>query len=252
MSKDAGTPRVYLIRHGATEWSKSGRYTGISDIPLLPEGEEMIRQTASVAFGKGRLIDPEKLVRIYVSPRSRAKRTLELLFDSWEREGSDGAIEKQVEGKVVETEDIAEWGYGDYEGLLPRELKALRKERGYEDGWDIWRDGTEGEGSERPEDVVRRIDGIIKEIVEMQGRWMEKVEAGEQTANRVGEGENGCDVLIVAHGHSLRAFVKRWLGLGLGSKVELMLEPGGICGLSYAHGNVEERAALVGMSFPQP
>ena len=64
------------------------------------------------------------------------------------------------------------------------------------------------------------------------------------------EEAKGCDVLVVAHGHSLRAFVKRWLKLELGSNVELMLEPGGVCGLSYAHGNVEERAALVGMSFP--
>ena len=248
MSKDAGTPRVYLIRHGATEWSKSGRYTGVSDIPLLPEGEEMIKQTASVAFGKGRLIDPEKLARIYVSPRSRATRTLELLL---ERAGDDGS---RLTETTVETQAVAEWGYGDYEGLLPKELKALRKEGGYADGWDIWKDGTEGEGSERPEDVSRRIDGLIEEIVEMQERWMKwsKEGASEDSANGVETGENGCDVLIVAHGHSLRAFVKRWLKLELGSNVELMLEPGGVCGLSYAHGNVEERAALVGMSFPQP
>lgn len=248
MSKDDGTPRVYLIRHGATEWSKSGRYTGVSDLPLLPEGEEMINQTASVAFGRGKLVGPEKLAKIYVSPRSRATRTLELLLDS------AGNYGFSLAERTIETESVAEWGYGDYEGLLPKELKALRKERGHADGWDIWRDGTEGEGSERPEDVARRIDGLIEEMVEMQARWMEKgmSDGGKESAHGVEEGLKGCDVLVIAHGHSLRAFVKRWLSLELGSKVELMLEPGGVCGLSYAHGNVKERAALVGMSFPQP
>ena len=251
MSKDAGTPRVYLLRHGATEWSKSGRYTGISDIPLLPEGEDKIRQNASVVFGTGKLVDPEKLARVYVSPRSRSKRTLELLLESlrdeWARTG--------LWDRTVETEDIAEWRYGDYEGLLPGELKKLRKERGYEDGWDIWRDGTEGEGSERPEDVARRVDSMIQEILNLQAPWLEggKTSGAEgPPTNGVDKGVKGCDVLVVAHGHSLRAFVKRWLGLEMSSKVELMLEPGGVCGLSYAHGNVEERAALVGMSFPQP
>ena len=208
----------------------------------------MIRQTASVAFGRGKLIDPARLAKVYVSPRSRATRTLELLL---ERAGDHGF---RLAERTIETEAVAEWGYGDYEGLLPKELKALRRERGYADGWDIWRDGTEGEGSERPEDVARRIDGLIEEIVEMQARWMEKSKSdgAKDSKNGVEEGPKACDVLVVAHGHSLRAFVKRWLSLELGSKVELMLEPGGVCGLSYAHGNVKERAALVGMSFPQP
>ena len=51
MSKDSSTPRVFLIRHGATEWSLSGKYTGLTDLPLLPEGEEAIRSTARVVFG---------------------------------------------------------------------------------------------------------------------------------------------------------------------------------------------------------
>jgi sedoheptulose-bisphosphatase len=111
-----------------------------------------------------------------------------------------------------------------------------------------------GWGSEGPEDVRRRVDAVIKEVVGMQGRWMKERKNGgtDGTTNSVGGREQGCDVLIVAHGHILRAMVKRWLKLEMGSKVEMMLEPGGVCGLSYAHGNVDERAVLVGMSFPQP
>ena len=151
---------------------------------------------------------------------------------------------------TVETEKVTEWKYGDYEGLLPRELKALRKERGYdkERGWDIWESGAEGEGSERPGDVGERVDTIVKDVVELQGGFMRRLKAGEGTDADA----KGCDVLVVAHGHILRALVKRWLGLEMASKVEMMLEPGGVCGLSYAHHNVEERAVLVGMSFPQP
>ena len=85
-------------------------------------------------------MDPEKLARIYVSPRSRATRTLELLL---ERAGDDGS---RLAERTVETQAVAEWGYGDYEGLLPKELKALRKERGYADGWIFGKMGRKGRG----------------------------------------------------------------------------------------------------------
>ena len=85
--------------------------------------------------GKGKLIDPEKLVKIVVSPRKRARRTVELL----------GLGEEAKEGKIEGTEEIAEWGYGKYEGLLVGDIKKGRKERGLdgEREWDIWRDGCE-------------------------------------------------------------------------------------------------------------
>ena len=64
------------------------------------------------------------------------------------------------------------------------------------------------------------------------------------------KGNRNCDIVVVAHGHILRAFVKRWLKFELDANLEMMLEPGGVCGLSYAHGDIEQRAVLVGMSFP--
>lgn len=252
--KDAATPRVYLIRHGATSWSQLGRFTGSTDLPLLPEGEQKVRETASHVFGPGLLIEPGKLARIYVSPRQRAQKTLELLFETAGREaslpaslGADGEDDVGSGGVDVKvTEDVAEWNYGDYEGLLTHEIRELRKQRGLdkESKWDIWRDGAEGEGSETPEQVRERVDRIIGEIVELHASYLKDAKDGKLQAGR------RRDVLVVAHGHILRAFVKRWLGCALQSNLEFMLEPGGVCGLSYAHSNVEERAVLVGMSFP--
>lgn len=237
--KDAGTPRVFLIRHGATEWSNAGKFTGTTDLPLLPAGVQKIRETASHVFGNGLLIDPKQLLRVYVSPRQRAQQTLKLLLEE--------SGEKVADVRI--TEDVAEFGYGEYEGMLTHEIRQLRKEHGKdkERAWDIWKDGTEGEGGEAPEDVQRRVDRVIDEIMTLQRPFLKgaKESSAKHDAPR--------DVLVVAHGHILRAFVKRWVGLELNSDVgiEMMLEPGGVCGLSYAHANVEERALLVGMSFPK-
>ncbi|KEF54557.1 uncharacterized protein A1O9_08999 [Exophiala aquamarina CBS 119918] len=232
--KDAATPRVFLIRHGETEWSRNGRYTGVTDIPLLPEGEAKIQKTASVVFGPGRLIDTSKIGQIFCSPRLRARRTLEILLE----QVGDPEVRTKLERERTVTDDLAEWGYGDYEGLYTQEIRELRKTRGLDQDqpWDIWRDGTEGEGCESPQQVAERLDRMISKIARLQGEELAK--------------QHRMDIVVVAHGHILRAFVKRWLGLSLESKLELMLEPGGVCGLSYAHGSTDARAVLVGMSFP--
>lgn len=147
-------------------------------------------------------------------------------------------VRTKLQRERAVTDDLAEWGYGDYEGLHTHEIRELRKTRGLDQAqpWDIWRDGTEGEGSESPQQVAERLDRIISKITKLQGEALAK--------------QHRMDVVVVAHGHILRAFVKRWLGLDLESKLELMLEPGGVCGLSYAHGSIDARAVLVGMSFP--
>ncbi|KIX99498.1 uncharacterized protein Z520_05074 [Fonsecaea multimorphosa CBS 102226] len=220
---------------GETEWSRNGRFTGITDLPLLPEGEEKVRQTASVVFGPGRLIDPSKIAYIACSPRQRALRTLGLLMDQIQEPSAHASLAE----KIHKTEDIAEWGYGDYEGLLVHQIQELRKSRGLDKdrSWDIWRDGCEGPGGDTPAQVTERLDRLISQITSIHRQGLQ-------------DGDRKCDAVVVAHGHILRAFVKRWLGLEMATKVEMMLEPGGVCGLSYAHGDVECRAVLVGMSFP--
>lgn len=96
--KDASTPRVFLIRHGQTEWSQSGQYTGKTDIPMTPHGEEQVKATGQIMYGSGRLLDPAKIAKVYVSPRTRARRTYELLSG-------------QKDGYEI-TEGLAEWDYG--------------------------------------------------------------------------------------------------------------------------------------------
>lgn len=96
--KDASTPRVFILRHGQTEWSQSGQYTGTTDIPLLPIGEEQVLGTGQTIYGTGKLIDPAKVAKVFVSPRSRAIKTFQLLS------GQESGYEVK--------EGLAEWDYG--------------------------------------------------------------------------------------------------------------------------------------------
>jgi broad specificity phosphatase PhoE len=79
---------------------------------------------------------------VWVSPRKRAQQTFRYLFSS----GNSKSEINIDDDKVTLTEDITEWDYGDYEGLLVGEIKAQRKERGLdqEKEWNVWRDGCEG------------------------------------------------------------------------------------------------------------
>jgi len=160
------TPRVFVVRHGETEWSLNGRHTGTTELPLTANGEKRIRATGKALIGDDRLIVPRNLAHMYVrsllhriyykltsgrfvSPRKRAQRTLELLEIGcreklpWEerRKHTDDGI--RTNACVQITEDIREWDYGDYEGVTSPEIKTLRAKAGLEP-WDIWRDGCPG------------------------------------------------------------------------------------------------------------
>ncbi|KAF2810494.1 phosphoglycerate mutase family protein [Mytilinidion resinicola] len=226
--KDAGTPRVFLYRHGETEWSKNGRYTGTTELELTAHGEAQVLASGAIIVGPGKLVDPTKLAHVFVSPRRRAQKTFELAF------GEHGKQLEQ-EGKVSETDRLAEWGYGLYEGLKTHEIREGRESRGLDGtGWDIWRDGCEG--GESAQQVTERLDDLIKEIHSFQAANM--------------HGEKACDVVLVAHGHLLRAFTKRWLKYPMEFPLSMMLEPGAVGVLSYQHHNIEEPAFLIGFGFP--
>ncbi|PPJ61224.1 hypothetical protein CBER1_06697 [Cercospora berteroae] len=220
--KDASTPRVFLIRHGQTEWSMSGQHTGKTDIPMTAEGEDQVRGTGRIVYGEGKLLDPKKIAKVLVSPRTRAIKTYELLSG-------------QTEGYEIR-EEIAEWDYGDYEGLTPSQIRNKRKSEGLDTArsWDIWRDGCVN--GESPEQVTARLDAVIAEIKALQAPHMNDSEPK--------------DVVIVAHGHTTRAFARRWLGYELSFPLSLMMEPGGVGVLSYQHHNVDEPALLLGIGFP--
>ncbi|KAH0533536.1 hypothetical protein FGG08_007683, partial [Glutinoglossum americanum] len=126
------------------------------------------------------------------------------------------------------------WDYGAYEGLTSAQIRTLRASRGIvEKGprWNIWKDGCEGGDS--PETVTERVDKLIAEIRE---RWH-------------GDGEEAGDVVVVAHGHILRAFAMRWVGKRLEEGPAFLLEAGGVGTLSYEHHNIEEPAVLLGGAF---
>lgn len=108
------TGRLVVLRHGQTEWSLSGQHTGVTDLPLLPEGEAQARDLAATLGGHA-------FAEVRVSPRQRARRTAELA----------GLTATAVD------EDLVEIDYGAYEGRTTPEISA---ELGRD--WSVWRDGT--------------------------------------------------------------------------------------------------------------
>jgi probable phosphoglycerate mutase len=132
-------PKVYLARHGETEWSLSGQHTGRTDIPLTPRGEENARQL-------GERLKGLTFARVFHSPLQRAKRTCEL--------AGYGA------GALVEP-DLLEWDYGEYEGIKTVEIRQKRP------GWDLFRDGCPG--GESPDQVAARADRLIQNLRSISG-----------------------------------------------------------------------------------
>ncbi|KAJ5772390.1 hypothetical protein N7520_002919 [Penicillium odoratum] len=234
-------PRCFIVRHGETEWSLNGRHTGTTDLPLTANGEKRIRATGKALVGNDRLVVPKNLVHVYVSPRTRAQRTLELLEIGcrerlpWNKERNAEEHEPiRTEAKVEITDAIQEWDYGDYEGLTSKQIRSIRAEKG-EGDWNIWTDGCPG--GESPEDVMRRLDALIAEIRDKYQR-----ECFENPGCLKG------DVLVVGHGHILRAFAMRWVGKPL-TETSFILEAGSVGTLSYEHNNINEPAIILGGQF---
>jgi probable phosphoglycerate mutase len=130
---------LYLVRHGETEWSLSGRHTGRTDIPLTAHGEDQARQLAP-------WLTQIQFSHVLTSPRQRARRTCAL-----GGLGASAAIEP----------DLAEWDYGDYEGKLTSDIREERPD------WNIFRDGCPG--GEMPDQVAIRADRLIARLRAMEG-----------------------------------------------------------------------------------
>lgn len=233
----APTPRVIFIRHGQTEWSKSGQYTSITDLDLTPFGVTQMKNTGKHLIGSGpfQLIKPESLTHVFTSPRLRAKHTVKLLLENLTEE-------QRSQIPVVEENDLREWEYGDYEGLLTSQILKLRQERGLDtelpegETWNIWRDGCEN--GEVHSEVSDRLDTVIAGIKEIHKKSIEN-----NTAS---------DIIVVGHGHILRCFAARWVGKDINVNPQFMLDAGGVGVLSYQHHNINEPALFLAGAFVVP
>src|SRR5579875_830688 len=119
---------LILLRHGQTEWSRSGRHTGRTDIPLTERGEAA---AAALAAPLAR----RRIVAVFTSPAQRAARTAELA----------GLTDTKTDP------DLWEWDYGGYEG---RTTDDIRKER---PGWYLWRDGVIPGDADHPGETVEEV-----------------------------------------------------------------------------------------------
>jgi probable phosphoglycerate mutase len=133
--------RIWLVRHGETEWSKSGQHTGRTDIPLTATGEEQGKAL-------GRHLAGRQFALVLTSPLGRARETCRLAGFS---------------GGVQVTDDLIEWNYGIYEG---RTTAAVRAEQ---PGWSIWtttvaQGETVEQVGERARRVIERADAVAGEV----------------------------------------------------------------------------------------
>jgi probable phosphoglycerate mutase len=130
---------LILLRHGETEWSRSGRHTGRTDVPLTPRGEAA---AAALAPALSRL----RIIAASTSPATRAVRTAELA----------GLADAKPDP------DLWEWDYGGYEGRTTAEIRTERP------GWYLWRDGVIPGDAAHPgesiEAVGERADRVLARV----------------------------------------------------------------------------------------
>jgi broad specificity phosphatase PhoE len=133
--------RLWLMRHGETEWSLSGAHTGRTDIPLTERGRENARRMGDLLKGR-------TFALVLTSPMVRARDTCTLAGY----------------GHMAETEpDLREWDYGDYEGRSTVDIRRSRP------GWELWKDGViNGESVQqvgaRARRVIDRAAGVSGDV----------------------------------------------------------------------------------------
>ncbi len=132
---------LILLRHGETEWSRSGRHTGLTDVPLTAKGIAGAKALAPMVTQR---LAGDRLVAVFASPAQRAQDTAAL-----------------AGLKVTRTDpDLWEWDYGGYEGITTPQIQHTRP------GWSLWRDGVIPGDREHPgetvDEVGTRVDRVLK------------------------------------------------------------------------------------------
>jgi probable phosphoglycerate mutase len=133
------TLRLYLIRHGETEWSLSGQYTGRTDIPLTANGEAAARKV-------GDRLSKLSFAHVLVSPLQRAQQTCALAA---------------LKPLAVNEPNLIEWDNGDYEGHTPAKIRESQPE------WNLFRDGAPN--GETPVQISERVDRLITHLRTFNG-----------------------------------------------------------------------------------
>jgi broad specificity phosphatase PhoE len=193
--------RLLLLRHGETEWSRSGRHTSRTDLELTENGREQAKVSAE-ALAELKLKNP----MVISSPRRRALVTAELAGLSVDEVSSV----------------LAEWDYGDYEGLTTDEIREKVPD------WLVWTHGCEG--GEDVEQVSERADRAVALALQHM---------------------ESCDVLFVGHGHFSRAVITRWIELPLSEGIRFAMVAGSIAVCGFEHG-VRQLTALGLTGYPHP
>ena len=130
---------MWLVRHGETEWSRDGRHTSSTDLPLTSVGEEVARSLRP-------RLDDVTFDLVLTSPMQRARVTAELV----------GRGDAEVDA------DLVEWGYGEYEGRTSVEIREEVP------GWTIW--SQPAPGGETPDQVAERLDRVVDRLRAADGR----------------------------------------------------------------------------------
>ena len=130
---------LWLVRHGETEWSASGRHTGRTDLPLTAEGEQRAREI-------GRLLAGRRFAFVLTSPLQRARETCRLAGY-----GDNAAVDS----------NLREWDYGEYEGRTTPEIQSEQP------GWSLWSDGVPG--GESIAQVAARAQAVIDRALVSSG-----------------------------------------------------------------------------------
>jgi broad specificity phosphatase PhoE len=185
---EPGMDRLWLARHGATEWSRSRRHTGVTDLDLTTLG---VREATAL----GARLSPGSFAAVLSSPARRARRTAEI---------AGFGEDVHVDG------NLAEYDYGDYEGLTTEEIRRRNPD------WDLWRDGCPG--GETTGEVAARADLVLASLEPVDG-----------------------EVLVFAHGHVSRVLAARFLALEPGAAGRLSFSTAALSILGFEH----ERSAIL-------
>ncbi|GAA1875736.1 acid phosphatase [Pseudonocardia ailaonensis] len=169
--------RVFLLRHGETEWSANGRHTGRTDIPLTERGRKLAEAAAPTLAALRPGAGPP--ARVVTSPRARARVTAELAG---------------LEPDAVDPR-LAEWDYGDYEGLTTPQIRETVP------AWTVWTHPCPG--GESAEQVGERADAVLADARAV-----------------LPDG----DVVLVGHGHFSRVLIARWLGMPAAGGVHVAMD----------------------------